>query len=223
MMTHFLLDNRHSYPFTPDYQLFHRSGTEGIGSSQIHRFSGFLELISQFTDGSGLSHSVHSYHHDHIRLLAFGYTEVFGVHRIVFGEQGRNFLTQDIVQFLSIDILVAGHSVLNSLDDIQRGLHSYVRSDQHFFQVVQYFIVYFRLSGYCAGYLPKDTFLGFRQSFVQRFFLFLREKTKKSHTRLVIYYLFCDKDTIFFKITALFYPDELLFILRKVAQPEHST
>ena len=40
--THFLLYNRHTYPFTPYHQLLHSSSTESIGSTQINGFAGFL-------------------------------------------------------------------------------------------------------------------------------------------------------------------------------------
>ena len=67
---HVLLDYRHTHTFAPDAQLLHGSSAEGIGSSQIHLQSCFLELIGQFAYCGGLAHSVHSHHHHHVGLLA---------------------------------------------------------------------------------------------------------------------------------------------------------
>lgn len=170
---HLLFDDRHSYPFTPYHQLFHGSGTEGVGGTQHHRFPGLLELVGQFTDGGSFSHSVHTHHHDDIRFLGDGSFKVVHVTGIVLSQQAGNFVTQNVVQFLRIHVFLGRSSFFDAFNDFQRSVYADIRCDEHLLQIIQHFVVHFRFTGDGTGYLAEHALFGFGQPLVQRlFFLF---------------------------------------------------
>ena len=99
-------------------------------------------MISQLANSSGLSYSIHANYHDDVRLLSFRNAEFFRIHRIIFSQEGCNLIAENGIQFLGIDIFVSRNTFFDTLDDVQSCFNTYVGSDEHFFQVVQNFIIY---------------------------------------------------------------------------------
>ena len=91
--THFLLYNRYTYPFTPYHQLLHSSSTESIGSTQINRLSGFLELISQFANRSSLPYTIDAHYHNDVWFLRNRCFKVIHILRIILCKQRCDFIT----------------------------------------------------------------------------------------------------------------------------------
>ena len=160
--THLLLHDRHSYPFAPNHQLLYSCGAERIGCSQIHIFTGLLELISQFADRGRLAYPVHAYDHDDIRLLVFRNRKRLQVFRMIFCKQGSDLFTQDRCQLTGRHIFVSGYAVFDTGYDFQCSIYSDIGSNQYFFQIVQHFVVHLAFTGNGSGNLRKYIFFCLR-------------------------------------------------------------
>ena len=97
--THLLLHHRHPYSLTPDADLLHGSGTEGISSTEIHFLASLLKLIGELSDGGSLAHTVHTHHENHVWLMVGRQIPVFIIIGMVFLQQACNLLSQDSVEF----------------------------------------------------------------------------------------------------------------------------
>ena len=163
---HLLFDDRHTYPLTPDTELLHSSSTERVGSSQIYLFTGLFELPGKFPYRRSLANAIHTYHQYHIWLMITWQIPVVIIFRIVLSQQICNLLLQDAVQFRCWHIFVTSHTFLDTLNDLQRGIHTYVTGDQHLFQIVQHIIVNLRFTSNGTGEFIKHTRFRFLQSLV---------------------------------------------------------
>ena len=137
-----LFDNRHTYAFAPNTQLLHRSGTESIGSAEIDFFARSLVLMCKFTDGSGLTHSIDTHYHNHIRFAWQGVIEIGYLHIVVLSQQGCHLFYEYLIEFGSTEIFISLHTLLHSFDDTQGGLHAHIRSDERFLQIIQHIIIH---------------------------------------------------------------------------------
>ena len=170
--------------------MLHGGGTERIGGAQIDLLAGFLELVSQLTDRGRLTHPVHAYNHDHVGFLALRKRESLGILRIVLCQQASDLVTQQGGQFLGGDILVTGHTLLDTVDDFQRGIYTDIRGNQYFLQIIQHIVAHLTLTGDLLGNLGKNTLLRLRQTFIQGFLLVLTEKAKNTHIYFVSVFIY---------------------------------
>ena len=47
-----------------------------------------------------------------------------------------------MIQFLSIHIFIRSGTFFDALNNIQSRLYAYIRRNQHFFQIIQHFVIY---------------------------------------------------------------------------------
>ena len=184
--THLLLHHRHTYALTPDAQLLHGSGTEGVSSTQINLLASLLKLPSQLSDGRGLTHSIHAHYQDDVGFMITGQVPVIVIIRIILCQQGCYLITQDGIQFTGGHIFIASHALFDTLDNLQRGFYTHIRGNQYFLQVVQHIVIHLRFASYSTSQLIEHTGLGFLQTFIQCFLFFLIKKTENTH--IAIYY-----------------------------------
>ena len=97
---HLVLDNRHTNAFAPNFELFVGSGTISVGGTEHHLVASLCELVGEFADCSGFSHSVDTHHHDDVGFLVVVDGEILAVGVIVVGEQLCNLLAEHIVEFV---------------------------------------------------------------------------------------------------------------------------
>ena len=142
--------------------MLHGGSTERIGGAQIDLLAGLLELVGQLTDRGRLTHPVHAYDHDHVGFLALRKRESLGILRIVLCQQASDLVTQQGGQFLGGDILVTGHTLLDTVDDFQRGIYTDIRGNQYFLQIIQPIVVHLTLTGDRLGNLGENTFFCLR-------------------------------------------------------------
>ena len=76
--------------------LLHSSSTESVGSSEINLLAGFLKLVSQLADGSGLAYSVNTNHKDDVRAMVRGNVPIVILTSIVLSKKRRNFVTHTV-------------------------------------------------------------------------------------------------------------------------------
>ncbi len=182
-----LLYDGHADPLSPHRNLLHGSGAECVGSTEIHFFAGLFELIRQLTYGSCLPHSVHPDHENDVWLVAGRNIPVVVFLASVLRKQGRDFLTEDGIQFRSRDILVAGDTLLNALDDFQRGVHAHITRQEHLLEVVEHLVVDSRLAGNGTRNLVQHAGLGLFQPLVKRLFLVSVKQSENTHTIKLFY------------------------------------
>ena len=185
--SHLLLDDGHSYPLAPDAYLLYGSGTESVSSTKVHLVSCLLELVGEFADGSGLSHSVDTHHEYDVGFMSCRReAESLSVSAIVFCQQRCYLLAQNLVELVRTDILISGHTFFYAAYDLKRCVHTDIAGDKNLLEIVEHFFVYFRLSRYGSRNLAKHTFLCLSQSVVKCFFLLFGKKIKESHNAYVL-------------------------------------
>ena len=140
--THILLHHGNAYPFAPDNQLFYGSSTEGIGSTKHHLVASLLKLVGQLTNGGSLTHTIHTHHHNNVWFFTFREFKSLGIIGIIFCQQLRDLIAQDVIQFAGRNILVSGHTLLYTLYNIQCGLYAHITGHQHLLQVIQDIIIH---------------------------------------------------------------------------------
>ncbi len=144
--THLLLDDRHANTLTPDANLLDSSGTESVGSAKINLLARLLKLIGKLADSGGLAHTVDTHNENHVRAMVGRKLPVVVITRIVFGKQRGNLVAHDTVKLGCRHILVAGHTLLNALDDFKGSCHADVGSDESLLKVVEHLVVDSRLA-----------------------------------------------------------------------------
>ena len=97
--THLLFHDRHAYPFAPYHNLLYSSGTESVGSAEIHFLSRSLELVGKLADCRRLAHTIHANHKDDVWTMVGREIPVVKVCRVVLFKQSHYLLLQNIVQF----------------------------------------------------------------------------------------------------------------------------
>ena len=169
----FLLHYRHSGTFTPHIELLHGGGTEGIGGAKHHLIAGSLELRSEFADGGGFAHTVHTHHHNHVGMMTLGHSEILvGRFVGVFGKKSAYLIAEQTVKLRRIHILVVRHTFLQAFDNLKRGVYAHIGGDENFLQVVEHLIVDFRLACHGTGNFLKQTLLGAVEAFIECFLFF---------------------------------------------------
>src|SRR5690606_5329774 len=108
----------HTYPHTLSLQLDldYRRRTASIRRAQYHFIACLFKLIGQFAYGGGLPYADYSYYHNHIRLMV-AVSKTFKVITVVFSKKSLDFFFQQAVKFIRTDILISGHTVLNTFDN----------------------------------------------------------------------------------------------------------
>ena len=97
--THLLLHHWHPYSLAPNADLFHGSGTEGIGSTEIHLLASLLKLIGELSYGGSLAHTIHTHYQNHVWLMIGRQIPVFIVISMIFLQEACNLFPQDSVEF----------------------------------------------------------------------------------------------------------------------------
>ena len=113
--------------------------------------------------------------------MVTGQVPVVVVFRIIFCQQRSNLVAQYSVQFTGRDILVACYALFYTLNDFQRGLHTYIGGYQHLLQVVEHVVVHLRLTCNSPCQLVEHAALCLLQTFIQRLFLFFIKKSENTH------------------------------------------
>ena len=183
-----MLHHWNAHALAPDDDLLYGSSAEGVGSAEHHLQTCLLELPGELADGCGLTNAIHTNDHHHIRLLALRNLEAFGVASVILCQQGCNLIAQDAIEFGGADILVARHTFLDALDDVQRGINAHIGCHEHFLEIVEHVVIDLALAGYGTCQFAEETLLGLLEAFVERFlllFLILGEKIEESHFILV--------------------------------------
>ena len=139
--THLLLHNGHTYALAPDANLLYGGSTECVGSTEIHLLARFLELISQFANGSCLANAVHTYNKNHIRTVIGRQFPILVISSVILGEQRCNLVAHDIVKFRRRHILVACHTFLDALDNLQGCVNTDIRCDKSLLKIIEHFVV----------------------------------------------------------------------------------
>ena len=85
---------------------------------------------------------------------------------IVLSEQCAGLFNEHTLQFGGSYILIAFDACLNTFDNTQGGLHTYIGSDQRLFKVVEHIIVDGRTACNGVTNLAQDRGIGFLQTFV---------------------------------------------------------
>ena len=140
-------------------------------------------MIGELADSGGLAHAVDTHHHYYIRFFACGHAELaVGAFVGIACEQIGNFLAQQAVEFLGVDIFVACDTFLDTVDNLEGGFRAHVGCDEDFFELVEKIVINSAPAGYGAAYFAENTFFGLFQTFVQcLFFLFREEAFEKTH------------------------------------------
>ena len=163
--------------------MLHGGCAERIGRAEHHFLAGFLELVGEFADRRGFAHAIHADHHDDIRFLVFRQVKSRFVVVAAGGEEGGNLFAQNVLQFRSAHVLVAGHALLDALDNLDGRVCAHVGRNQNLLEVVEHLVIYFAFAGHCAGEFAEKAFFRLFKAGVERFLVFfLRKEIKKSHT-----------------------------------------
>ena len=62
---------------------------------------------------------------------------------VVFCKKIGDFLTKQRIELRRVNIFVAGYTFLDTLDNLKRGLHAYIRGYEHLFEIVENLVVDF--------------------------------------------------------------------------------
>ena len=134
----------------PDFQLVRRCRPEGIRSHQQDPLPGFHLLLGDLSNRGGLSHAVNSDHQDHAGLGAQVQGRISHIQHI--GED----LTQSLPGLRCLFQVLLPHRLFEPLHRLTGSLHTQVRQDEAFGQLVIEIIVNFGKAG-------KDTAQGIAQ------------------------------------------------------------
>ena len=178
---HLLLHDRYPYPFGPDAYLLDSSGAERISCSKHDLQASLFELIGELADSGRLAHAVHADDEDDIRPLVCRNLKALGVVGVVFREQLCDFIAKNVVQLAGGDVLVARHSFLDSLDDVEGRLNAHIARHEHFLEVVEHLIIHLRLACDGTRQFAEETFLRLLEPLVERFLLLFGKEIKESH------------------------------------------
>ena len=92
---------------------------------------------------------------------------------MVFAQKRRNLVAKNSIELRSRNILIASHTLLDTLNDFQGGINSDIAGDKDFFEVVEHIVVNFRLTSNSTCQLRKNTLLGLLKTLIESLLLFL--------------------------------------------------
>ncbi len=138
--------------------------------------------MRQLADGGGLAHAVDADNHYHIRLFAgrrHKFARACAV--VVLGKHIADFFAKQVVEFVHVDIFVAGHSCLYAVYDFEGRLGPDVAGYKNFLELVKKIVVDGAAAGKCATQFAEYTFFCLLQAPVEVLLFILAEEIKKSH------------------------------------------
>jgi hypothetical protein len=102
-------------------------------------------------------------------------------------EQVHNLFAQDAVELIGAHVLVAGHALLDAVDNFYRRIDAHVGVHQQRFKVVEHGLVYRAFAHYGFAKLVKEAGFSFLQAFVEGLllllvFLVFLKKIEEAHT-----------------------------------------
>jgi len=100
---------------------------------------------------------------------------------MILGKHIGNFLTQQTVEFRGSHIFIFCHSGLNAVNYFESGIDTYVRGDEHFFEIVKHLVIDCRFSRDSVSQSVKKASFSAVKTAVKGLFLFFfifREKIK---------------------------------------------
>ena len=142
--THLLLHKVNTGTLRPYRKLIHRCSTECISRTENHLLALSLQAACQLAYGRGLAYTVHSHHHDDIRLLR----EVKRNNCILRGlpllhiQKGRDLITQHIHKFIKRDILILAYPFLQTLDYLKRRIYSHISRKKRLLNGIQHVLIH---------------------------------------------------------------------------------
>ena len=83
----------------------------------------------------------------------------------------RGRITQDAIQFIGSNILVAFNSYFYAADDVQGSVHTHITGNQYFLKVIEYIIVNLGFTSNSTRKFSKETLLCLLQAFIQGLYL----------------------------------------------------
>ena len=145
---HLLFYNGHTNTFAPNTDLLYSSCTECIGSSQINLLTSLFKLISQFTYGSSLTHSIHANNKNYVRLMVARQIPIIIVVRMILRQEIGDFITQNLIELRSRNIFITCYTLFDTMNDFHGSLYTNIRSDENFLQIIKHIIIYGRLTSH---------------------------------------------------------------------------
>ena len=92
---------------------------------------------------------------------------------MVFAQKRRYLVAKNAIELGSRDILIASHTLLDTLNDFQSGINAHIAGDKDLFEVVEHIVVDFRLTSNSTCQLRKNTLLGLLKTLIESLLLFL--------------------------------------------------
>ena len=136
-----MFDDRHSHSLAPDTELVYCCCTECVGSSQINLLSRLLKLPGEFSDSCGLTHTIYANDQYDVWLMVAGQIPIVIILCIILCQELGNLILKYSVELRGGHILIASHTLFDSLDDLQSGVHTDITRYQHLFQVVENIVI----------------------------------------------------------------------------------
>ncbi|MNQ07566.1 hypothetical protein D3C85_203470 [compost metagenome] len=158
-----LRDHRDLVALTPDLQLLHRRGTEGVASGEHDFLALQLQFLRQFADGGGLAGTVDADDQNHERLVLRGdFQRLLDrlEHRCQLGLQG-------FVQGIGIGQLLARNLLRQALNDHRGGFDTNVGGQQTGFEIFEQFVINNLFAQEQAGHAFADTGAGLGQTLLE--------------------------------------------------------
>ncbi len=145
-------------------------------------------LPGKLADGGGLADSVHSHHKYHVGIIALaGNFEIVKLILIVrFLKHVGHFLHKHPAEFLTSDILVAGDSLFEPLDNLKCGVGADIAHDECFLEIVENFVVDLAFPRDGMRNLVPHPGLRFLKPRIQSLFLLFGEKLEHICSFLVV-------------------------------------
>ena len=175
----FLLHYLHVGAACPFLELLDGGGAESVGGAEDNLVSGGLVLRGEFADGGGLAYTVDTHHKHDVRAFTLGDVEVALALRGTVaarsvGHHIGNDVVEQAVQLLGANVFVAGDTLFEVVDDFDGCLHTHIRRDKDFFELVKKVLVDGAAAQRRAPDFVEKALLGLFKTFVERlFFLFL--------------------------------------------------
>ena len=186
----FLLDYGHIGTPAPFVKLLDGGGAECVRGSEHDLEAGLGVHVRQLAYGGGLADAVDADDHDYVRPGVANVGVIF-----VLGEHIADFLAQQLVELVHVDVLVARGAVLDAVDDFQCRFGTYVAGYEDFLQLVEKVVVDGAAGGEHAADFAEDAFLGLFKTAVEGFLAFLSllfvlfEEVEKAHWICVFIFL----------------------------------
>ncbi len=168
-----LFDDRHISAVGPDFELLDGRCSERIASAQHHRFARLLVLMRHFADGSGLSYSVNAHHHNDVRLVGKLCRKIGGPLLLFLKHELRNLLANHAIELFRRHVLIAGHPLLDVINDVERRVYAHIACYEQLLQVIEQRRIDRVLAAYEPVELAHKAGAGFVHPLLQLFLLFV--------------------------------------------------